>query len=71
MELRKLIETTIREYLNENKITKTVYKSGSDMGSNYFNITFYTDSKDVAKKYVEKLQGNNKIYKELYPSIIH
>ncbi|OQC44338.1 MAG: hypothetical protein BWX59_01976 [Bacteroidetes bacterium ADurb.Bin028] len=64
MELRKIIATTIREYLNENKITKTVYRGGSEIGSNHFNATFYTDSELVAKDYAKQLHGNNKIYKK-------
>jgi hypothetical protein len=64
--LKKFIATTIREYLNENRITKKVYRGGSESGSGHHsNATFYTDSEIEAKNYADFFHHNDKIYSKI------
>ncbi len=65
-DLEKFIVTTIREYLNENRITKKVYRGGSEIGSGHHsNATYYTDSEIEAKNYADFFHGNDKIYSKI------
>lgn len=65
-DLRQFIKTTIREFLNENRITKKVYRGGSEFGSGHHsNATYYTDSEIEAKNYADFFHGNDKIYSKV------
>lgn len=65
-DLRKFIATTIREYMNENRITKKVYRGGSEIGSSHHsNVTYYTDSDIEAKNYANYFHDNDKVYSKV------
>lgn len=62
-DLKKIINSEINKILNENRITKRVYRGGSDVSSeHYSNATFYTDSEIEAKNYSKYFHQNDKIY---------
>lgn len=62
-DLRRFIKTTIREFLTEDRITKKVYRGGSEFGSGHHsNATYYTDSEIEARNYADYFHNNDKVY---------